>query len=102
MPLIWTPVHSIANWTTPPTQPRVARAAITGQGWLVATEVAGGWSTTFVPDPTAINPSDETVTSDFQTAKVDWDPSAATPHGGPNQSSEKGEEHGKSKKGRNS
>jgi hypothetical protein len=48
------------------------RAALTGQGWLVSTEVAGGWSTTFVPDPGATDPPDESVEGDFQAAKVGW------------------------------
>ena len=73
MPLIWTPVHSTAKWTAPPAAPRVVRAAIAGQGWLVSTEVSGGWSTTFVPDPGATDPPDESVEGGFQAAKVGWD-----------------------------
>lgn len=79
MSLLWTPVHSIANWTAPPAPPRVARAALIGQGWLVATEVAGGWSTTFVPDAGAANPPDGAVVSGFQAAGVDWNPPVEAP-----------------------
>lgn len=73
MPLVWTPLHSIARWTAPPPAPRVVRAAIPGSGWLIATEVAGGWSTTFVPDTSAADPLEAGVPSGgFQAVKVDW------------------------------
>lgn len=73
-PLVWTPVHSTAMWTGPPAPPRVVRAALTGHGWLVATEVAGGWTTTFVPDPGATDPPDAAASGSFQVAKVEWSP----------------------------
>jgi hypothetical protein len=73
MPLIWTPVHSTATWTTSPTAPRVARAALKGLGWLVATEFERGWSTTFVPDPTASDPAERGAVGSFHGAKVDWE-----------------------------
>ena len=92
MPLLWIPVHSSAKWTTPPAPPRVVRAAIKGSGWLVATEVAGGWSVTFVPDSNAADPVDETPFESFQAAKVDWSPSATTHHGEPRASTPEGEE----------
>jgi hypothetical protein len=76
MPLIWTSLHSTATWKTPPGPPRVTRAAIPGLGWLVATEVAGGWSTAFVPDTAAADPPDREVCGNFQAAKTDWRPRA--------------------------
>jgi hypothetical protein len=72
MPLIWTPVHSTATWNTSPTAPRIARAALKGLGWLVATEFERGWSTTFVPDPSAADPSEQAKVTSFHGAKVDW------------------------------
>jgi hypothetical protein len=52
------------------------RAAIAGQGWLVATEVAGGWSTTFVPDSSATDPPDEGASASFQAAGLAFRPAA--------------------------
>ncbi|HEX7835951.1 MAG TPA: hypothetical protein VF469_00740 [Kofleriaceae bacterium] len=107
MPLLWIPIHSIAKWTAPPAGPRVTRAAITGQGWLVATEVAGGWSTTFVPDPGAADPpdADEAATVEFQIAKVDWGHSAIASYTATRPNLQKTEgappAHGKSTKDRN-
>jgi hypothetical protein len=77
MPLLWTPVASNASWTSPPGPPRVIRAAIPGQGWLVATQVSGGWSTVFVPDPGAADPPEEAASGGFQAAKIDWSHPAA-------------------------
>jgi hypothetical protein len=74
MPLIWTPVQSIARWKTPPGPPRVARAAVAGIGWLVAAEVAGGWNVTFVPDANAADPPDGPAAVSFQAARVEWAP----------------------------
>jgi len=77
--LVWTPVHSQATWTGQPSAPRVVRAALTGQGWLVATEVATGWSVAFVPDQDASPPSDESMGASFHAAKVGWDQREVAP-----------------------
>jgi hypothetical protein len=72
MPLIWSSVHSDANWKTPPGAPRIVRAAIAGQGWLVASQVDGGWSIAFVPDIAATDPPQDAAAQSFQAAKVGW------------------------------
>jgi hypothetical protein len=74
MPLIWTPVISVANWEVPPAPPKVVRAAIEGIGWLVASEVAGGWSTTFVPNVDASDPDEDARAQKFQAAQLHWQP----------------------------
>jgi hypothetical protein len=73
MPLIWTSIIYTPLWTPPPpAPPRVARAAVTGIGWLVASEVAGGWCTTFVADPEAADPAEYETSGSFQSTRVDW------------------------------
>lgn len=79
MPLIWTSIHSAAAWKAPPAPPRLARAAIAGVGWLVASEVAGGWSVTFVPDADASDPKDQAAAGTYQTRRMPW---AAAPRTG--------------------
>jgi len=76
MALIWTPIVSTANWEVPPAPPKVVRAAIEGVGWLVASEVVGGWSTTFVPDVDAANPDEDARAQKFQAAQLHWQPEA--------------------------
>jgi hypothetical protein len=76
--LVWTPVHSQASWRGLPSAPRVARAALVGQGWLVATDVGNGWSVTFVPDAEASNPEGEALEGSFHAAKVGWSQATLT------------------------
>lgn len=83
MPLIWTSIHSTAAWKAPPAPPRLARAAIAGIGWLVASEVMGGWSVTFVPDADASDPKDQAASGTYQSTRIPWaspsKPRAAAP-----------------------